>query len=145
MSFHSPPAFWNQLPVWSQLPDSFLCSAWTLLKTCFLFNQALTVITYFSVTYNHITSSPSILPSLFHLLPKQMHVLQVLCRVLPAWHTLPKIFMTVGACVTTAFVQRGRQNQQKLNILSSLFKQISFSFKEMCISPKSFYQIKQLF
>ncbi len=50
----------------------------------------------------------SILPSIFHSLPKKMHALPVLCRVLPAWHALTKILTTAGICLTTAVVQRGR-------------------------------------
>ncbi len=57
--------------------------------------------------YKYITSSRSILPSLCHSLPEQMHTLPVLCQFQPAWHALAKIFTTVRACVTTTLSKGG--------------------------------------
>ncbi len=59
----------------------------------------------------------------------------MLCRVLPAWHALAKIFMTEGARVTTAFVQRGRYNQEKLQVPHSHFK-VVFAFVEKQVKRK---------
>ncbi len=46
---------------------------------------------------------------------------------------VPKIFRTEGACVTTAFVQRGRYNQQKLKVPRSHFKTFSLIFNNKLV------------
>ncbi len=59
----------------------------------------------------------SILRSLFHSLPKQMLVAGVMSSTAClAW---AKIFTTVGACVTTAFIQSGINKNLKLLVVTS--------------------------
>ncbi len=62
-----------------------------------------------------------------------MHALLVLCRVLPAWHMLAKIFTTVDNCVTTAFSKGGARINKNWKVLVVTLegKIVVSPFKEM--------------